>query len=272
MNDLNKIIADAKRNQIIAVILIVAGILLTLFLSFIGVVLAVIGIIILAKTRNDLKNKVGNKIAYDVLGKYIEDLNYEPNGSFEESIFDRVEMDFPHYDRLTTNDYISGRYHDMDLRMCDLLLQQRQVHSDGKHTRTTYVTVFQGPFMEVAYDKTVQSPVTLSPKGFSLFNSSIETESEEFNKRFEINCASEHDAFYILTPQMMERIERVHDLAEYDLYINFNKGHLYIGVNNHNNSFELGMFENNAEAIQSEFEDDLKYLLSIIDELMAGFE
>ena len=144
MNDLNKIIADAKRNQIISVILIVAGILLTLFLSFIGVVLAVIGIIILAKTRNDLKNKVGNKIAYDVLGKYIEDLNYEPNGSFEESIFDRVEMDFPHYDRLTTNDYISGRYHDMDLRMCDLLLQQRQVHSDGKHTRTTYVTVFQG--------------------------------------------------------------------------------------------------------------------------------
>ena len=97
-------------------------------------------------------------------------------------------------------------------------------------------------------------------------------ESEEFNKHFEINCASEHDAFYILTPQMMERIERVHDLAEYDLYINFNKDHLYIGVNNHNNSFELGMFEVNAVAIQSEFEDDLKYLLSIIDELMAGFE
>ena len=264
-NELNRLIAEEKKRLIAAGIIVGAGLLLSMFLNTaVGFIMAVIGLILLLNSRRKLKTTVGAEAARVVIKKYIDDAFFDQNSGIDEALIRKADMGFPGYDRIKCGDYIKGNYHGHSIELCDLKLSER---------RTVNVTVFQGPYMRISYDKELSSPVTLTKRYQLLSGNPVKLESEEFNRKYKVYCDSEHDAFYILTPHMMERIESVHEKAADDIYINFcNDGHVYIAIDNKRDSFEVSLRDKSIEEIEKRFNRELSYLLSVIDELMEGLE
>ena len=271
-NELNRLIAEEKKRLITAGIIVGAGLLLSMLLNTaVGFIMAVIGLILLLNSRRKLKTTVGAEAARVVIKKYIDDAFFDQNSGIDEALIRKADMGFPGYDRIKCGDYIKGSYHGHDIELCDLNLSELRTVRHGKTTSTRYVTVFQGPYMRISYDKELSSPVTLTKRYQLLSGNQVKLESEEFNRKYKVYCDSEHDAFYILTPHMMERIESVHEKAADDIYINFcNDGHVYIAIDNKRDSFEVSLRDKSIEEIEKRFNRELSYPLSVIDELMGG--
>lgn len=66
---------------------------------------------------------------------------------------------------------------------------------------------------------------------------SIQTESEAFNLRFAVFAEEEENAFYILTPQMLERITNFADTAQGEIYLVFSQYELYVACRQARNPF-----------------------------------
>ena len=266
--DLNAIIKQENHKRLIGIILVAVGFLSFLFIPFVGIIVVALGFILFITATNNLKKKVGITLTNEVLKEYFANFAYDPKNGINYEFLKSLDMALPSFDRLTSNDSIKAIYRDHEIMMCDLTLEERYVH-DGK---TSYTTVFQGPFIEISYDKDIKNSVTVAENKFTIFKDTIKTESEEFNRRFNVYSTSEHDAFYILTPQMMERVSRVNDLAGDDIFINFNVGKLYFAIDNRHNNFELNFSQKSVDDIKRDFKADLDYILQVLDELLEGLD
>lgn len=291
-DNLDSYIKSKQRQKIIGTILIVIGVLIFILFPFMairgsgffenldaspffgviaGIIFFAFGIALTSKSSKDLKDNVGATIAKEVLGSYFDDLVYDPQRGFDYRTIKSVDMGFPGFDDAESNDYISATYKGHKLEMCDLHLTDTRVVSNGKTSRTEHVTVFRGPYMKIGYDKSISHPVIINERAFLFNGDRIEMENEAFNKEYNVYCEDEHDAFYIITPHMMERIERVNGLADDKIFINFNNdGYLYIAIYNNHNSFEISMSDDSSLAIKESFKKELDYLLRVIDELIEG--
>ena len=58
----------------------------------------------------------------------------------------------------------------------------------------------------------------------------IHTENETFNSRFSIYATDEHNAYYILTPQRMEKIMRFADAIQGQISVVFRDQKLFVAV------------------------------------------
>ena len=65
----------------------------------------------------------------------------------------------------------------------------------------------------------------------------VEMEDVNFNKRFVVRSTSPHDAFYVLTPQMMQRLTYLEQTYGRITMVIVN-GKLYIGIDNRMDSFD----------------------------------
>ena len=94
-------------------------------------------------------------------------------------------------------------------------------------------------------------------------------ESESFNKRFNVYAQSEHEAFYILTPSLMEKIERLDDNNKGKLLLCFINNRLHIGLYDNKDSFEAPncLFKINEEKELNRTNGDIKVITQFIDEL-----
>ncbi len=266
--ELNQLLHKEKRKQLVLFVAIAISVLLFFFLPFLGVITIVISVGLYSRSKKVIKDNIGSMIAYDVIGKYIDDLEYHQSEQFDHSLINSVYMAFPGYDRIRTNDLICGFYKNHKIRMCDLILTDRRVSTAGKGTSTHNVTVFQGPYIEMAFAKKVKEQVTVTNDKF-LSDGNINMESESFNEAFNVYSQSEHDAFFVLTPQMMERIEKLNDLAGGDIHINFHpNGNIYFAINNHQNNFEIEFHHRDITMIKEDFDNQLRFIISLIDEII----
>lgn len=58
----------------------------------------------------------------------------------------------------------------------------------------------------------------------------VQTEDEAFNKRFAVFAADPHNAFYILTPRMLEQIVQFADAVDEQIAITFTGPFLYVAI------------------------------------------
>lgn len=274
VTELEQIIANENKKKLLALGLGAFGVLLMIIHPVLGIPVIAGAFILFFLSQGRLKKQVGRAVALKVLSGYIQDLSFDQDSGFSDKLIDSVYMGFPGYDDIKCGDHISGSYRGRAIELCDLKLTETRVVSSGKTTRTEHVTVFQGPYISIAYDKGLQCQVTVTRRGNLLKRGSlVKLESEEFNKSFRVYCESEHDAFYIMTPHMMERVKRIHEIADHEIYLNFhNDGHVYLAVDSRHDSFELSLMDSKVEEIEKRFEDELEYLLGLIDELEEGLQ
>ncbi len=192
---------------------------------------------------------------------YFEDLHYQPKGGLSyNEIRDSGVVACGEYKYYETEDLLTGRYQGIPFLYGDVKTQYLR----RKAKRNEIRTLFQGQVMRFSaqgrskrsfghlqiFEKEFLSDL----RGWTASNR-IETEDEAFNRRFQVYAADSHNAFYILTPQMLQQITRLADLLKDQVAITFTGSSLYVAVSRTRSAFEPHVDEPVAQQRQYILED-----------------
>lgn len=128
------------------------------------------------------------------------------------------------------------------------------------------------------FNKNFKANIQLCQKGFGnaiVSNSGnklkfkkVMMEDQIFNKQFSIYAQDEHEAFYILTPSLMEKIKNLANSIKGKILFCFIDNKLHIGLDNGKDSFEHSIFTKiNENKILEEIAKDIKLITDFVDEL-----
>lgn len=232
------------------------------------------------KTNKEYLNNFKKFFVKSALETKFTNLKYTPNQGMSYQTIASTKMLYMG-DRYHSNDFISGKYKDIDFSQADVHIEEERetTDSDG-NTRTYYVTLFRGRWMIFDFNKTFKADLQVCQKGFGnnktgngLFSKDVfhrvKMESEEFNKAFNIYAQSEHEAFYILTPALMEKIMKLDKMNSGKLLLCFINNRLHIGLNDGKDSFEHAPIwkKIDPEKTKSKIADDINQITMFVDEL-----
>ena len=206
------------------------------------------------------------------------DLDYRPDqGLNRYTIASTQMMDMG--DRYSSNDFISAKYKDISVLQADVHIEEKHVTTDSKgRTQTTWVTIFLGRWMVFEFNKSFNGDIQVCQKGFTnsvLKNrhnkdkfKKVKLEDQDFNKKFRIYAQSEHDAFYVLTPSLMQKIKDLTASIKGRLLFCFIGNNLHVGIQNNKDSFECSVFTKlDEEKILSQISGDIKLITNFVDQL-----
>lgn len=243
------------------------------------VIITIISAIIVSGPKKSYVNNFKDYFVKRTLEKIFTDLQYDPDKGIPESVIAGTGMMYTG-DRYTTNDFISGKYKNINFMQSDVHIEEehQSTDSDG-NTTTYYVTIFRGRWMIFDFNKTFKANVEVCEKGFSgnrantLFGKSkynvVKMESEEFNKKFRVYAQDPHDAFYIITPSLMEKIKKLEAINKGNLFLGFCNNQLHVGIDDGTDSFEPGscFSKINEEEVMNRMSTDVSKITMFVDEL-----
>ena len=210
------------------------------------------------------------------LEKIFTDLKYEPDRGISEKVIEDTGMMYMG-DRYSSNDYISGKYKNINFIQSDVHIEEEHTTTDSDgNTRTYYVTVFLGRWMIFDFNKEFKANVQVCEKGFGnnitrykIKYEKVEMESDAFNKKFNIYAQNAHDAFYILTPSLMEKIDNLEKRNKGKILLCFINNQLHVGLYDGKDSFEPSSCfkEINEEEELKRASVDIEQITMFVDEL-----
>ncbi|MBQ6414398.1 DUF3137 domain-containing protein [Candidatus Saccharibacteria bacterium] len=146
----------------------------------------------------------------------------------------------------SSNDYFSGKYHDVALSQADVHIQVRRSDSDGD----TYTTIFKGRWMIFEFPKPFSFRLQVVDKHFTARKKpsispttkrtieQISTESPTFNRKFKVYAEDGFEAFYILDPAFIDNIEKLSNSHKGKLLLCFIDNKLSVGIDDRSDAFE----------------------------------
>ncbi|MBO4998604.1 MAG: DUF3137 domain-containing protein [Lachnospira sp.] len=194
--------------------LIIAGVFL------VYMIIVVIGTTIAGRiqknNQKELKRLYKETFMKGILEEYFEDVDYRWETGisqyqfFDTGIFEEYKISSYH-----SEDYLSGVYKGVSFKQVDVEFTRRE--TTGDHPKD--VTVFSGrlfefddSFKQVQSVKVVPEIEVRAENRFQIERQDIvKMENMEFNKVFAVASASPQEAFYVLTPQVMERLMDIHN-------------------------------------------------------------
>lgn len=206
------------------------------------------------------------------------DLKYEPEKGLSSSVIRETQM-MDMGDRYSSNDFISAKYKNINVVQADVHIEEKHESTDSDgHTHTTWVTIFRGRWMIFDFNKTFKANIQVCQKGFTnsrisnwgskLKYKKVKMEDESFNNQFRIYAQSEHEAFYILTPSLMEKIKNLTNTVNGRILLCFIDNKLHVGVQNNKDSFEHSIFSKiDEEKVIEGISKDIKLITNFVDEL-----
>lgn len=275
-----------SRNMVLIGVLCSIGIALILFCItnliptlFIGLVVGIIiTLIISSKPSKKFILAFKETFVLKSLNSVFTDLNYEPENGIDESVIRNTQM-MDMGDRYSSNDYISAKYKNISVEQADVHIEEKHEtrDSDG-NKRTTWVTIFRGRWMIFDFNKNFKANIQVSQKGFGnsrinnwgnkLKYKKVMMEDQLFNNQFRTYAQSEHEAFYILTPSLMEKIKSLTNTINGKILLCFIDNKLHVGIQNNKDSFEHSIFTKiNENKVIEEISKDIKLITSFVDEL-----
>lgn len=267
-----------ERNPVVGMVFVALTIACVLLSVFLG------------KSTGRLEAKIkeleGQYIVRGVLAEKIDIAEYSPSRYINEKFVKNCPI-LPDYNMIHGSDYVSGSYRGRKFTYCDLLLEwkTRERDRDG-HRRTRTTTLFQGQVMKLELGKDIGGYVQLRERknprkrigfladilGTCNPQNSIETENAAFNNLFEIKTSDDQLAFYILTPQFMERVMKLDEMAEGYTNIDFRGTSVVVTLNNGKDLFEIPKrlrSQKRLEAYRQRFRDERELLLGVFDEVLT---
>ncbi len=249
----------------------------------IGLIIIIVGVVLLAKglmakdrAEGEYKEQLGQTMIPKVLSDVFDDVaEYSTTGHISNDIINRTAMFFPfEFDEIEGSDYIRATYKGVALEMSDITLVkvERTFETDEnghQQEREDHRVVFQGQWITCDFHKELTADLYVFEGGRR--KGQIETENEAFNQKYGISCASAHEAFYILTPHMMENLLAMDERAGGDTYMRFMKeGKVHLAINSGRDNFEVGNMKNtNVDDLRNRFQDEIKYITDVVDLLLS---
>ena len=182
-------------------------------------------------------------------------------------------MVFPFsYDSMYGSDHIRAVYKGLNMELGDVeLLTEREESDENGNTNTIRDTVFKGQWLICDFGKALAGQVYISErtqKDRSSMKSTVTMDNEQFSKRFCVRADDPQEAYYILTPHMMEYILNMADRSGGTVYMSFLRGgKMHIAVDTGRDSFELGNDSANVEGLRRKFLGELRWFTDMIDTL-----
>jgi len=270
---------------IISVILLISTILVIIFTDYnmkslliICALFIIIISILLLSMRNEYPTYVSSfkKVyVFNALKKKFTNLYYNGKGMPSSVIWATHMLDMG--DIYLSNDLISGKYKKTDFMQADVRIRKVETVVDSEGNVSENIRdYFYGKWLVFDFNKKFKYNVQVRERNFNHAIVSndrskygykeVKMEDERFNRVFKIYTENEHDAFYILTPQMQQRILKIRDIIKGDLLLCFINNELHIGINNHSDSFEPKIFKKEHE-IEEYINKDIEVITNFIDEL-----
>ena len=222
---------------------------------------------------NNFKKAYKHLIILEIFKKVFTNVNFLPDKGLNYNLFKTIDvLDKP--DRYTTNDYIKATYNNINFETADVHFEERHTTSKG---RTYYTTMFQGQWYIFDFNKSFVSDVQIIDSNFthtsrkSFFSkpfNKIQLEDMEFNNLFDTYAQNDLDAFYLLTPHVIQKLKTLKYANSGNLIFCFNNNKLHIGVNNERNSFEPNLYRPiNINEIEQQTLQEIYDIISFINYL-----
>lgn len=172
-----------------------------------------------------------------------------------------------------SEDYIRANYQGVDFEMAQVSVRE----VDNSDNKTTSVTYFDGRMLVFDFPDKIVSSVLIYSNKFKnralrkkdLKKEKVELEGTQFNKDFDVYSPVPHDVFYLLTPQLMERLQFLAgkyesiamDVVGNRVILAFNEP----GKNAFDQDMDIGKLDYDKEVnkVQAEI-DDIKIFISMI--------
>jgi len=189
------------------------------------------------------------------LEKEYDDLVYEPKKGFDEEYIrslNCIELGSEYH----SEDWFSGKYEGVPLESADMYIADTSTDSDGNSNTTVY---FHGRWTVFDFNKSFRYNLLVRQKGFYYAKTSsgwfshdlplkkIRMESEAFNYAFTVYGADEHEAFYILTPSVMDAMLKVREHVKGKLMFCFIDNKLHVAFYDNHDDFEPPVFRRITE-------------------------
>ena len=214
-----------------------------------------------------LSDKVVGVVLKEVLGDAVE---YNPWGKINPG-----SMVFPFsYNCVDGSDHIKAVYNGLNIELGDVELIDKTEDTDEEgHTNTRQDTVFKGQWLTCDFGKELAGEVYISEWGKKdrrRMKSNVTMDNEQFSKRFCVRADDPQEAYYILTPHMMEYILTMADKSGGTVYLSFlREGKMHVAVQTGRDFFEFGNNNANVEELRQKFLDELRWFTDVIDTLRA---
>lgn len=261
---------------ILFILFILRNPFITFFILVIGLMLRAF---IISKPEREYSLKYKDFFVKQSLSSIFTNLSYEPEKGIGKSLISSTNMMYMG-DRYSSNDLISGQYKDTSFVQADVHIEEEHQYTDSDgHTHTEYVTIFRGRWMLFEFNKTFKANLQVCQKGFGNNKiggflsknrlQKVELESQEFNKRFNVYATEPIDAFYVLTPKMMERVINLDEKNSGKILLCFVNNCLHVGLYDNKDSFEHGSIYKkiNPEKEKQTISNDIEKITMFIDEL-----
>lgn len=233
------------------------GIYTSIFTIMIGFILTYF---ITAKDRKAFNDKYKTEIVLRAFNQVCTNVTFDLNYGISRQVIADTEM-MHMGDTFKSNDYITGQYKNINFAMSDVDITETHTDSEG-HTYT--VTIFRGQWFIFDFNKNFKANIQVCGKSFNNAKRNnwfkkeeqkfkkVELEDMVFNKAFKVYAQNELDAFYVLTPNTMEKILNVDRQVRGSLLLCFIDNKLHIGLHNNKDLFEASIFKkiNFEEAMQ----------------------
>lgn len=237
--------------------------------AIVFLVLALIGGYQLEKNSSSLKKLLSDNVISSVIKEALgDDVEYNPWGRINPG-----SMVFPFsYNTTAGSDHIKAVYHGLNIELGDIELIDEQENTDenGQAEKTSY-TQFKGQWLTCDFGKELAGEVYISEwgrKDHRRMKSNVTMDNEPFSKRFCVRANDPQEAYYILTPHMMEYITSMADKSGGIVYISFlRNGKMHVAVKSDRDFFELGKSNADVEQLRQKFLGELRWFTDIIDTL-----
>ncbi len=219
---------------------------------------------------DNTKKQVGTSIIKSALNEVFDSVSYYHDEHLPASLIEKADMDFPFdWDLVWGSDLVKGTYKGVHVMLSDVqLLKKNDTNSGLSDT----ITQFEGLWMVCDFKKRLSTELRLYERSRfrdSFNKGSVQTDSTSFNKQFIIETKVPQEAFYILTPHMMEYIQAMDKRANGNTYMCFlRQGKVHIAIHSGRNAFEVeNLLRVNVDKLRKRFIGEVKYITDLIDEL-----
>lgn len=210
--------------------------------------IVLVGLIFLILASN-IKSKYDSFVKLNVIDGLIkemyEDAKYEPDSMLNIQYINALGI-YQSPDRWFGEDYFSGSYKGIKFACSEVRLQERRERTDSKgNTQVYYVDYFNGRFYSFKFEKSFKERLQIMEKRangrVSGRLTKFDTESIEFNKKFNTYSTDQHYVFYQLTSVIQLNLLQFESIHRGTIQALYDKDTLDIAVNDSKNTLHLSI-------------------------------
>ena len=247
---------------------------------FLGAIIGIYGIYLNRGTNNAYKQLYKDLFVIQPLEENFQSVFYDWEKGFSENAvknFGLCKMG----NRFSSEDYIKASYMGIPFELSDVTVQYHT--SSGRSSHTT--TYFKGRMLVIDFPEKMVNSVQIFSNRFQyraklsnyLNTQKVQLESVDFNKYFDVNSISPHDAFYLITPEFMERLMQIY-IRSNSIAIHICGNKMVIGFNEpYNNAFDASnmykpiSYPVEMEKVQKDI-NDIKELITVIRNIKPTYQ